>query len=118
MIPHTTPVSALIASDNAIDVAGVDAGIDGHAVRTPTVVNIPSTRPTAAPTAVSVTASTRNCHRIVPRVAPSALRIPISRVRSVTEIIMIATTPTPPTSKPTVESEIPTRKKVPNNLLY
>ena len=43
-----------------------------------------------APMPVSVTASTRNCQRIVPRVAPSALRTPISRVRSVTEIIMIA----------------------------
>ena len=32
---------------------------------------------------------------MVARVAPSALRTPISRVRSVTEIIMIATTPTP-----------------------
>ncbi len=31
------------------------------------------------------------------RFAPSALRTPISRVRSVTEIIMIAITPMPPT---------------------
>src|SRR5207247_5824723 len=31
---------------------------------------------------VSVAASTRNCHRMVCRVAPSALRTPISRVRS------------------------------------
>ena len=31
------------------------------------------------------------------RLAPSALRTPISRVRSVTEIIMIAITPMPPT---------------------
>ena len=53
MIPHTTPVRPLINSDAAIDVAGVDAGIDGHAVRTPTVVKTPSTSPTAAPTAVN-----------------------------------------------------------------
>ena len=46
---------------------------------------------------VSVAASTRNWNMISPRVAPSAFRTPISRVRSVTEIIMIATTPTPPT---------------------
>ena len=45
------------------------------------------------------------------RVAPSALRTPISRVRSVTEIIMIATTPTPPTMRPTLESAIITTKK-------
>ena len=66
---------------------------------------------------VSVTASTRNCQRIVQRVAPSALRTPISRVRSVTEIIMIATTPTPPTSRPTDDSASPTTKKVPNSFL-
>ena len=48
---------------------------------------------------------------ISPRVAPSALRTPISRVRSVTEIIMIATTPTPPTMSPTLESAIITTKK-------
>jgi len=38
--------------------------------------------PAIAPSDVSVAASTRNCQRIVPRVAPSALRTPISRVRS------------------------------------
>src|SRR5438094_456842 len=59
--------------------------------------------PTMPPTSVSVAASTRNCHRISRRVAPSALRTPISRVRSVTEIIMIALTPHPPTSSPTAE---------------
>ena len=96
---------------------GVDAGIDGHAVRTSTVVPKPSSRPSAAPKPVSVTASTRNCHRIVHRVAPSALRTPISRVRSVTEIIMIAITPMPPTSRPTDDSASPTTKNVPNSLL-
>jgi hypothetical protein len=50
------------------------------------------------------------------RVAPSALRTPISRVRSVTEIIMIATTPTPPTSSPTAESVRPMTNSVPNSL--
>jgi len=43
--------------------------------------------------------------------APSALRTPISRVRSVTEIIMMATTPIPPTIKPTIDS--PTSARVP-----
>ena len=78
---------------------------------------MPSTRPTEAPIPVSVTASTRNCQRIVHRVAPSALRTPISRVRSVTEIIMIATTPTPPTIRPTEESASPTMKNVPNSFV-
>ena len=70
-----------------------------------------------APMPVSVTASTRNCQRIVPRVAPSALRTPISRVRSVTEIIMIATTPTPPTSRPIADSTIMTRKNIAEDLV-
>ena len=68
-----------------------------------------------APMLVSVAASTRNCQRIVAFVAPSAFRTPISRVRSVTEIIMIATTPTPPTSSPTDESPMPTMKITPNS---
>src|SRR6476469_3653479 len=71
-----------------------------------------------APRLVSVAASTRNCQRIVPFVAPNALRTPISRVRSVTLIIMIATTPTPPTSRPTADSTIITRKNAPTILLY
>ena len=62
--------------------------------------------PTIPPTSVSVAASTRNCHMTSRFVAPRALRTPISRVRSVTEIIMIATTPMPPTIKPTIDSAI------------
>ena len=69
--------------------------------------------PTAPPTSVSVDASTRNCHRMARRVAPKALRTPISRVRSVTEIIMIATTPTPPTINPIDDSTSITRKNIP-----
>ena len=36
--------------------------------------------------------------RILPFVAPSAFRVPISRVRSVTETSMMFITPMPPTS--------------------
>ena len=53
--------------------------------------------PRMPPIDVSTTASARNWKRISCRRAPSALRTPISRVRSVTEIIMIAITPMPPT---------------------
>ena len=49
------------------------------------------------PTDVSTAASARNCTRISCRRAPERLPTPISRVRSVTEIIMIAITPMPPT---------------------
>ena len=60
-------------------------------------IALPKTMPSRPPTDVRNTASRRNCHRISRRRAPSALRTPISRVRSVTEIIMIAMTPMPPT---------------------
>ena len=66
--------------------------------------------PSNPPTAVSVAASTRNWNRISARVAPSALRMPISRVRSVTDTIMIAITPMPPTRSATLDRAIITRK--------
>ncbi len=47
---------------------------------------------------VSSTASIRNCERMLPFCAPIALRIPISRVRSVTVTSMMFMTPMPPTS--------------------
>ena len=43
--------------------------------------------------------------------------MPISRVRLVTDTIMIAMTPIPPTSSPTLDSTIITRKKTPVILL-
>jgi hypothetical protein len=46
------------------------------------------------------------------RVAPSALRSPISRVRSVTETIMMAMTPIPPTSRATLRGQNRDPKKV------
>src|SRR2546426_954627 len=80
-------------------------------------IESPSRMPSTPPINVSVAASTRNCHRISRRVAPMALRTPISRVRSVTETIMIAMTPIPPTSSATLESTSITRKNAPVSLL-
>src|SRR6185503_1977269 len=116
--PNRMPVNAETINAAATEPIGVEAGMEGHAVRTPNETSTPSTSPTDAPMPVSVTPSTRNCQRIVPLVAPSAFRTPISRVRSVTEIIMIAMTPTPPTSSPTDDSASPTTKNVPKSLLY
>ena len=45
-----------------------------------------------------MTLSVMNCIRIAAAGAPSALRVPISRVRSVTETIIMFITPMPPTS--------------------
>ncbi len=77
----------------------------------------PKINPTAPPATVSVEASKRNCQRISLRRAPSAFRTPISRVRSVTEIIMMAITPTPPTRRATEDRPSMTMKKTPVILL-
>src|SRR2546426_2603040 len=107
--PNPTPVRADAPSAATMDHSGTWAGI-GVSRETPKASRPPTSIPAAPPTRVRVEASTRNCHRIARRVAPSALRTPISRVRSVTEIIMIATTPTPPTMRPMDESTSITRK--------
>ena len=100
------------ASATAIESGGTCAGM-GVRWETAYVRPPPSSIPMAPPINVSVAASTRNCHRISPCVAPSALRTPISRVRSVTLIIITATTPTPPTIRPTPDSAIITTKNTP-----
>ena len=52
----------------------------------------------APPIRHRITLSVINCIRMALPGAPSALRVPISRVRSVTDTIMIFITPMPPTS--------------------
>ena len=55
--------------------------------------------PRPQPIMHSTTASMRNWVRMVPRFAPMALRMPISRVRSVTVTIMMFIMPMPPTTR-------------------
>src|SRR5713101_3923965 len=57
----------------------------------------PAMIPTAPPSMLSVTASTRNCSCTSASVAPTAMRTPISRVRSVTLTSMMFMMPMPPT---------------------
>ena len=73
----------------------------GHPANIATIQakKIPSTNPMNPPNAVKIQDSMRNCINTFPRVAPSALRIPISRVRSVTDTSMIFITPIPPTKR-------------------
>ena len=68
-------------------------------IRTTSAVRRPRTTPTTPPSAVSVIASVRNWREMSRRSAPSALRRPISFVRSVTETSMMFITPTPPTTR-------------------
>ena len=69
---------------------------------TPTILKwlptIPATTPVTPPMIERRTASVRNWPRMSPFCAPIALRMPISRVRSVTVTSMMFITPMPPTS--------------------
>ncbi len=75
-------------------------GLDGPVQRDADQVGGASAHamPMAPPSRQSTTASTRNCRRMLPERAPTAIRRPISRVRSVTETSMMFMMPTPPTT--------------------
>ena len=66
--------------------------------------------PAMPPTALSVSASARNCSRTSRRRAPTARRTPISRVRSLTATSMMFMMPTPPTTSET--AAMPARSAV------
>ena len=72
----------------------------GVKVVTPKASTHPPSTPRAPPVPVSTSASTRNCSRMSPRVAPSDFRMPISRVRSFTVISMMFMMTMPPTTIP------------------
>src|SRR5262245_59192435 len=65
----------------------------------------PKRMPITPPVMESATASTKNWLKMSRRFAPKALRVPISRMRSVTETNMMFMMTTPPTT-----SEIETKK--------
>lgn len=65
----------------------------------PKAISLPQATPTKPPLKQSATASSRNCTMIARPVAPTALRRPISRVRSLTETSMMFMIPMPPTSR-------------------
>ena len=67
-----------------------------------TATAAPNTMPITPPSAEVVPASITNWRMMSRRLAPSDLRMPISRVRSVTDTSMMFMMPMPPTS-----SEIP-----------
>ena len=61
----------------------------GNNSRASNGIEIPSSTPARPPSVLMQIASARNCARICLRVAPTDKRIPISLVRSVTEISMM-----------------------------
>ena len=78
-----------------IVITGVKAPLDLTASAIPMPMRIPR-KPPITPI---MTASMRNWVIIVSYVAPNALRMPISLVRSVTDTIMIFMMPMPPTMR-------------------
>ena len=91
------PTAAETPNASASDHQVIAAGI-GENASTSSAVPTPSAIPVRPPTEVSSTASSRNCTPMSRGRAPTALRRPISRVRSRTETSMMLETPTPPTS--------------------
>ncbi len=73
----------------------------------------PSATPSTPPNEASSTASMMNCMSTRPRRAPSALRRPISRVRSVTATSMMFITPMPPTTSAKAHIKRPAAVTVP-----
>src|SRR5918993_1261678 len=95
-MPKKMPIPAENPSPSAKDHQGSDTGKPETRFTTRPIA-LPMITPRMPPTLVSTAASIRNCPRISRRRAPIAFRTPISRVRSVTEVVMIAITPMPPT---------------------
>src|SRR6266571_3125943 len=106
--PLTTPTIDDTPTPNAADQM---LNNNGNPIRkainqaVPKPVNTPS----APPIAVTAMASIRNCVRISFRRAPTALRMPISLVRSVTETSMMFITTMPPTTSEIAATPIVTR---------
>ena len=66
----------------------------------------PAAAPRMPPAIASATASAKNCRRISQRRAPSAIRNPISRVRSLTCISIMFMMLMPPTISDTATTEV------------
>ena len=102
------PTPAPTTSASRIDQGATLAG-SGDTAATIFASAMPSAMPIAAPKTLSVADSTRNCDRMSRRFAPSALRMPISRVRSATATSMMFMITIAPTTSPMAGSAVPNR---------
>ena len=98
-------VSAGIAIGQAhvVEIGAVTGACEARYEASP----MPSAIPIAAPSVLSVEASTRNCAMMSRRRAPSDFRIPISRVRSATATSMMFMITIAPTTSPIAGRKIP-----------
>ena len=96
--PENTPVT--VDTINPVMTSPTEncIGNDGNADATAVHISHDSARPTTPPMRQMETASTRNCSRMARRFAPTALRVPISRVRSFTLTYVMFMMPIAPTN--------------------
>src|ERR1041384_3183432 len=93
-VPNTTPTMEQITRPSTTQSTGIAGGsFRYHA--TPLPPRMPQTTPMAPPTSHSTTASMMNCVMMLRFFAPTARRMPISRVRSVTLTSMMFMMPMP-----------------------
>src|ERR1700674_4400980 len=85
----------------------------GETQETSLAASTPKKTPRAPPITEMVEDSMRNWRRMSPRRAPSALRMPISRVLSVTETSMMFMMTIPPTTREIEAMAMVTTKKEP-----
>src|SRR5213595_3453163 len=94
-MPTLMPRPSATATDHPVTRAG-----RGDATWTSAARALPARRPAMPPSSERIADSARNWRRMSRRDAPSDLRIPISRVRSVTLISMMFMITIPPTTMP------------------
>ena len=99
--PNATPTKALNPTAT-IAMSGRSTSDHPSFFASVLAAKLPSATPTTPPIMDRDTASTRNCARMCQGFAPTAMRTPISRVRSVTLTSMIFMIPIPPTSSDTM----------------
>src|SRR5947209_19135434 len=99
--PKKTPTPAAIPTESST-AAGETAVDQRRYSEMPTDAANPSMMPTTPPNRLRITDSTTNCPRTSRALAPTARRMPISLVRTVTDNNMMFMIPMPPTSSDTL----------------
>src|SRR5438477_117238 len=112
-MPAVTVISERVRIESTMEIGetigcGTKSGRGTALIRTQ--VPTPSPRPSKPLTTVSMADSAKNWRRMSRLVAPMALRVPISRVRSVTETSMMFITPIPPRHRVTIATQ-PKKKR-------
>ncbi len=115
MKPEMTPTATETASAMSTIGSETLAGRSSLSITAATAKD--SATPIEPPIRQIADASRRNWRRIERRFAPMALRMPISRVRSVTDTNMMFMTPTPPTNREMPVTAMPIASTTPMTLL-